>query len=287
MFLTTFFIISLTFENGTARNITNYEYNITENVLDKCLLQIIPYYTTSVTFVISKRLNMDDDFPKYLKIPNILADINYSTMFKLLSTNVYVVYVQKNSTSELRDILKKLITMSNLWDLSSGPRTKMVVIYLEDCRNIVEEIYKVLWDYDIFDAYVIAKVELFYEVYYTTPFANNSVCGKNAVPILMGTCGDKFVVDFVNFDLKNCKFVSGILNIMFEMPYIGDVNSKKPGLFINALQLISERYHIKMEYFNIAEKLQFEFFETSLQINKVIVDKSVDAVVCLHLRELE
>lgn len=286
MISTTFLIMSHLFLYGTANNITNDLESITENLLENCLLKIVPDYTTSVTFIAAKNLNREE-FPQFLKIPKISVDINYNIQFKLISTNTYVVYVQENSTIELRDIIDKLITLRKLWDLSSGPRTKMVVIYLKNCKNIVGNIYKTLWDYDITDAHVICKVENVYMVYYASPFDSCSACGKKAVPNLIGSCSDSFSSKFVHHDLRNCRFVSGLLNVMFMNPYIMDVHSKKPGLFVIPLQMIAERYHLEMEYFNVSEKLQHEFFETTLQIGKVIVNKSVDAVVSFHLREFK
>lgn len=146
----------------------------------------------------------------------------------------------------LKTNIKKLIN-SKYWDAKEC-MTKRVVVFTFSQKNI-KEIFKFLWENNLYNVMLIEFANNFTEIFTANPFTKASQCGKKVELEYKGTCEKikSILISKYPQTLKGCQIQFNLLNKIYSNDLIHeDFASEKPGVFVKPMKIISELYHLNV-----------------------------------------
>lgn len=182
----------------------------------------------------------------YLHMENPIMNVNLSQeieIFKDYSYRNYVIFV--HDLSQLRGDIYKLKFYINRDENLRG----MYLIVTNEHNNI-SEILKFLWAEDIYEVIVLKFMDNYSDsiVLSSDPYDLNNY--KSMVFDVFGNCNNVMSVTFGRYTPRGHH-----LNLTFccyhvNLPCMGDLNSKTPGICIKALQIISKQLDMNLQILN-------------------------------------
>lgn len=208
-----------------------------EDVLKSCITEAVSEYFDgeNVAYFFdssSKRL-----VPKILD--QVVIDTNYKTSLNIPFSNV-VFFVNKSSfgVDKHFDYLKN----NNLWHMSNGPRQKYLVIVEQGVS--LAKISEIFLRHDIHIFAIISHDPIGRLQIYQS---RGHFCKQESQLIHLGACGAKFKKQESNI-FTNCRIKVLILHKDNAFPFVRNLTSNQPGLYVEILRVLPKIGNFSISY---------------------------------------
>lgn len=154
----------------------------------------------------------------------------------------------------LRTVTQKLIN-SKYWGVKECMTKRVLVFIFSEINS--EEIFNLFWKNNLYNVILIKFTNNFTEVFTANPFTNSSRCGLIVNLEYKGTCEKMENIFFSKYPrtLKGCHVNLNLLNIVYPADLISEnFTSKKPGIFVKPMKIISEIYQLNVTTTKLDQK---------------------------------
>lgn len=255
----------------------NADFDGNEKNFEMCLNKIISGLfgkTNTILYVHNNNFERfaTNDNPKVLLEINQRVNLNNSRLLN------YVILTK--DAVELNAILLKL-KASSVWQGYNNNRNKFLVI---TDNSTPKEVYTVLWLHEINSAIILTnKLQIYSDYPYF--IANN--CGNEPHPKLLDNCANVDNVILPKISNFNGCVIKAMYDVIYrKMPYNGNPNSSKPGLYIQPLKEIGKKLNITFVFEKQPPKPSLEYADnlTTHESERILYSREQDMFIALTNR---
>ncbi|KAJ3661230.1 hypothetical protein Zmor_005636 [Zophobas morio] len=243
--------------------------------LEKCIHGIVEEYFggRNVAYFFENEKNRF--VPKF---DRVLIDTRMKTSLKLPFKNLVFFVDDENGVVANFDYLKK----NDLWDASSSPRQKYLVV-AKNGTNLTK-ISEVFLVHDILNFVVAIKDGHDLNIYQW----KGHFCSLGSKITYLGTCGAKFA-KIGNNIFSGCRLKTLILHKDNMFPFVRDIKSQKPGLFVDILNVVAQNSNFTMSHLMATKNETSNFLENgeTVSYERLLTQRKVDVFAAVHTLDFQ
>jgi hypothetical protein len=244
-----------------------------EDVLGECLTRVVLEYFggRDVAYVLDKEAEdlVSESFDK------VVIESGSKTSLKVDLENI--VFLSGNGTRLVEHI--EHLKRNDLWDPPRIHQQKILIV--AEKTSSLEEISEVFLRND-----VLIYVVLVYggaqdvRVYHW----ESHFCRRNPKVVTAGTCTGRFVEGTQKKNFAGCRLKAVVLNKDNVFPFVQDISSDRPGLFVDVVRTVAQMENFSLTYLMASKEETSKFIrdgETVL-FEKMLTNRTVDIFVAAY-----